>query len=278
MIIAVRYFFIKSFLIALLGFIFFNFHACKTVAPLSKDEIHYSLDEVYENILLNEPVVKTYNVNRIQIKITDNDEVLNLRGSIRIKRDSVALIGLNAFAGIEIARILLTSDSIKIIDRVNRNYFAGNYDDASRFFPVRINFDFFQSIFFGSTYKFLDESVISADSATGFIFEKDLLKMRFINTGFPDGNFKNNLIQLTIDRNFLTHNLEFYSSDNNSFGSLKFNSYSNIDNFFLPDDVNLYFVTHNIPFNAHFRFSRIEINRELNFPFNIPSSYVPLNK
>ena len=48
--------------------------------------------------------------------------------------------------GIEITRALLNNDSIKVIDRMNKNYIVGNYNDVSNKYDIPLDFIQLQSV------------------------------------------------------------------------------------------------------------------------------------
>ena len=253
------------------------FNSCRSLAPVVTERVSYTADELYDNITRNEPDIKTYSVGRLSIKIIDNDEELNLRGSVRINKDSAILVSINAFAGIEAARLLLTPDSVKILDRINNRYFLGNYEEAEKFFPVRIDYDVIQGIFFGSSIRIFDEFQILHHNGTRYFFENDVMTVRYNGKIFPykGNNPGEDMLQIDLDNKFLMRDIQLYSDANEVYTRLIFNSFSNTNGQYFPDNIDFNFISHNLPMHANIRFGRIEIDRELNFPFSIPSRYKP---
>ncbi|MFW5700324.1 MAG: DUF4292 domain-containing protein [Cyclobacteriaceae bacterium] len=263
----------KSFLLFL--FFIVVIASCRTISPVVENDGIFSGDDIYANLVDKSPDVSTYSVRRMNVKIIENDEEMNLRGSVRISRDSAILVSINAFAGIEAARILLTPDSVKILDRINRSYFAGDYLEAEKFLPVRINYDIVQGIFFGSSVKLLNEFDLPDRSKTGYSFEDNSMTLRYTGNifKFNEVSFDDDVLQILFDNHFLTRDVEVFSADKNVYSKLSFNSFAYMDDQYFPDDIDFYFVSHSIPLHANFRLSRIEINQEINFPFSIPSAY-----
>jgi hypothetical protein len=253
------------------------FNSCRSFAPAVTERVSYTADEIYDNITRNEPDIKTYSAGRLSLKIIDNDEELNLRGSVRINKDSAILVSINAFAGIEAARLLLTPDSVKILDRINNRYFLGNYEEAEKFFPVRIDYDVIQGIFFGSSIRIFDEFQILDHYGTRYLFEDDIMTVRYSGKIFPhNGNSSgDDMLQIDFDNNFFIRDIQLYSTGNEVYTRLIFNSFSDTNGQYFPENIDFHFVSHNLPMHANIRFGRIEIDRELNFPFSIPSRYKP---
>lgn len=262
---------------AFLLFLFFVvvIASCRTIAPVVENDGIFSGDDIYANLVDRSPNVSTYSVRRMNVKIIENDEEMNLRGSVRISKDSAILISINAFAGFEAARILLTPDSVKIIDRINRSYFAGDYLEAGKIFPVRINYHIVQGIFFGSSVKLLNEFDLPDRSKTGYSFEDNSMSLRYTGNifNFNEISFDDDILQILFDNEFLIRDVEVFSADKNVYSKLSYNSFAYMEDQYFPEDIDFYFVSHSIPLHANFRLSRIEINQELNFPFSIPSAY-----
>ncbi|MFO7525463.1 MAG: DUF4292 domain-containing protein [Ignavibacteriaceae bacterium] len=259
------------------GNLFLN--SCRSISPVATTKVRITGDDIYRMTSRNHSDINTYSASRMIINIIDDDQEINLRGSVRIKWDSAILVSVNAFAGIEAARFLFTADSVKMIDRINRSYFAGNYDESRRFIPYALNYDILQSVFFASPFSFTDEMNGLEGSNENYEFNDQHLKLRFSINGsaMATGQENKDNLQIILDRDFLTRSVDFHSERNNVFASLKYNSFSEIPGYNLPDDISLTFVSHNLPLIAGLRLSGIEINKPVRFPFNIPSGYSRLN-
>jgi hypothetical protein len=237
---------------------------------------YFTGQDIFENIMSNRAGMDTYSAGRFIIRINENDEELSFRGAVRMKRDSAIMLTINAIAGIEAARILITPDSIKMIDRINNNYFLGNYTDALKIFPFMMDYNMIQDIFLASPEGIIEGYDILADRRKRYTFDGDVIKIRTSGNELAGADrqaSKSNEIQLLIDRDFLTRGIEYYSGEYNIFASLRYNSFSNTSGYVLPDDISLNFVSHNLPLFANLKLSRLEINKELTFPFRIPPKY-----
>jgi hypothetical protein len=250
--------------------------SCRTISSVTERREYYSGQDIYENLLLNRAEMDTYSAGRLIVRINDNGEEISFRGSVRIKRDSAILLSINAIAGIEAARLLFTPDSIKMIDRINNNYFLGNYLDAERIFPFTLDYNIIQSIFLASPERIIEEFDILSDRRRRYSFEDDLIKIRAsgnVLSGSKVIDAKSDELQILIDRDFLTRGVEYHSGKDNIFASLRYNTFNKTGRYLLPDDISLNFVSHNLPFYANVKLSRLEVDKDLTFPFNIPSKY-----
>jgi len=65
---------------------------------------------------------------------------------MRMKRDSAIWISASALLGIEIIRILITPDSVRILDRLNNIYYSDNLEALRISFNAGVNVDILQSL------------------------------------------------------------------------------------------------------------------------------------
>lgn len=86
---------------------------------------------------------------RARIRYNDGDQRVALNASIRMKKDSVIWISLSPILGIEVARGLITPDSVMFMDRINQEYMIYDYGALSRKFNFNLNFQLIQSLLIG---------------------------------------------------------------------------------------------------------------------------------
>lgn len=115
--------------------------------PGSKGLKPMKVQKLYDNILSNYLDYNTLSIkfsSKIALSfdratLSDDrvdypEENISFNGNLRIKRDSIIWISLSSIFGIEVARIMLTPDSLKFIDRLNKKYFTGDYKYLNKIF------------------------------------------------------------------------------------------------------------------------------------------------
>lgn len=89
--------------------------------------------------------------SRISITLVDEKKSkTNLNGQLRILKDSIIWISLSPALGIEAARLVLTQDSIKFINRLDKTYFIGDFNFVNQIFGTTVDFDMVQAIITGN--------------------------------------------------------------------------------------------------------------------------------
>lgn len=73
----------------------------------------------------------------------------NTNVNIRMKKDSLIWISVTG-VGFEVARGLITRDSIVFMDKFHKNYFVFTYEQLSKRFNFELNFSLLQSIIIGN--------------------------------------------------------------------------------------------------------------------------------
>lgn len=94
-------------------------------------------DTLLSRVYAQQPVYKTMNA-RTKLNWNDGKSVQDFQASIRLKKDSVIWGSLFGAMGVEGARIMMTPDSFKIINKLGNEYALRGFDFLERwlFFPV----------------------------------------------------------------------------------------------------------------------------------------------
>ena len=85
-----------------------------------------------------------------RMQIEEEDGKVTSGVTVRMHRDSVIWISVVPGFGIEAARVKITPDSVYMVNRLQRNYFAGDYTLIKDKFKVDVNFKLVQAILLGN--------------------------------------------------------------------------------------------------------------------------------
>jgi len=114
-------------------------------APLKDEGVDFLFSKLKENELHFDQVSAKFNLDYIIDK-----KKTSFKGQIRIKKDSLIWVSFSPALGIEMARLLISQDSVKFINRIKKTYFKGDYDYLNAFFDVNIDFDILQALIIGN--------------------------------------------------------------------------------------------------------------------------------
>lgn len=89
--------------------------------------------------------------SRFNITITNNrGSNTEMRGQLRIRRDSAIWISLTPMMNIEAARLLITPDSVKFINRLDKTYYNDDYAQISNLFSSTADYYLLQALLLGN--------------------------------------------------------------------------------------------------------------------------------
>ncbi|MGV3505002.1 MAG: DUF4292 domain-containing protein [Adhaeribacter sp.] len=125
----------------------FLFSACKKESVPASSA---ALPENIHNITVRNLDFQSFSARgRMQLEEEDGSKVAsNL--SLRILKDSIIWASVVPALGIEVARLRITPDSVMLVNRLNKTYFAGDYSLIREKFKVDVTFDMVQAILLGN--------------------------------------------------------------------------------------------------------------------------------
>lgn len=142
--------------IGMMGLVILALSSCRSTRPLIKEPLKEQGPEyLYSRLKQSE-----FRFDRLSMKFTasysDKKSSADLNGQIRIRKDSLIWITASPAMGLEMFRMVITTDSVKYLNRMNKDYFAGDYALVSRFLQIDVDFDMLQSILLGNDFQFYE--------------------------------------------------------------------------------------------------------------------------
>ena len=136
--------------------------SCKTTrsiikAPLKEQGVSY----LFKNLQDNELKYKSFKAN-FSAEIEKNKKKTSLSGIIRIKKDSLIWCRLSPVMNIEVARIAISPDSIKIINMIENSYLIQDFDYINELINRGLDFDMLQSLLIGNDFSVYDNNSFKA--------------------------------------------------------------------------------------------------------------------
>lgn len=88
---------------------------------------------------------------KMDFKLNNSSNGANL--NLRIRKDEVIWMSITAIAGIEVARVMITPDSIKVYNRLQGEYLAKPFNFISQYSNRKVDFETLQNLLIGNTIK-----------------------------------------------------------------------------------------------------------------------------
>lgn len=195
---------------------------------------------------------------RLRVDYSEGSRSNGATVTLRMEKDKV--IWLSAPLGI--ARVMITQDSVKFYDKLNNQYFDGDFSLLTKLLGTEIDFEKIQNIFLGEpifnlkndTYEIVshDESYVLQPKNQRSLFELFFL----INPGF-----------YKLDSQQLFQPLE------KRMLQIDYKKYQEVSKQIFPENIRIIAVENNDEIIIDLDFKAIHLNGEVRFPFNIPSGY-----
>ncbi len=262
-------FFIFILFISVIGL-----YGCKTTRSVIKEPLKDEGADFLIERLDNSELKFDYFSAKFHAEYVTDKNNTGFKGQIRIKKDSVIWISLSPALGIEAVRLMITTDSVFYIHRIEKVYFKGDYELVNKFLETRIDFDILQSFIIGNDFQFYETATFRASidsreyklSTTGRgklkkSYEDDDKKMVLIQNIWLDP------VTFKISR----VDLKEYGKENKKLEA-KYGNFIELEDQLFPSQIT-FDVTGDNDIYLDINYSKIVLNKALSFPFTIPGKY-----
>lgn len=228
--------------------------------PASTDSLRGASD-ILKSLDENRIHFKTFSA-KIKVEYEDyKGKQPDFNAFVRLYKDSVLWISINAtFLSIEAFRILITKDTIIILNKLNKQveYHPFNYIENIAHIPL--NFATLQDIIIGNPV-YIGDSIVSYRQTENHIL---------LGTA---GQFFKNLLTISADKNLLERSkLDDIDVGQNRTADLSYGSYEKNNGFYFATYREIT-VAEKTKVDINLNYKQYDFNKELSFPFNIPRNY-----
>ncbi len=119
-----------------------------------------------------EPLDFEYLTASSKIRYRDGEQNISATANIRIKNDSAIWVSLTPGFGIEAARALITHDSLKLINRIDKEYQAYSFKELSGKFNFNLNYNLLQAVVIGDMLQLPTAQDQVEQQATHFLIRQ----------------------------------------------------------------------------------------------------------
>ena len=197
-----------------------------------------------------------YITTKARLNITDKGVTTNVTANIRMKRDSIMWASFSLI-GFEGARVLVTNDSFKMINRLNNTYMAKGSDYLKYYLGFDVKLSEIQDIMLGNA-PFPSEiySLIFTDSVTRMQAQQGMI----VNTIGVNDNMRN-LVS------------EFNSTEHIQSAKFTYLDYKSLGGLIVPNELVADINLGNQKSEAKLTYQSMSNEEIASFPFNVPKSF-----
>lgn len=188
------------------------------------------------------------------------DNIPGLKGQLRMQNDSVIWISLSLKIGIEVARVMITDDTIKFVNRNTRTYIDESLEIINNALPVEASLQFFQDLLVGNLSNINNDERYNVTIEDGkYRLGNDSTELISNNIWVTPSSFK--ISRYNIKENYGNNVIE-----------LRYGDFQEVGGKLMPSKINLE-LSFGEKMSLEINYSDIKSGEKLNFPFNISKKY-----
>lgn len=265
-------------LVAILLLLVAGFSSCKSKRSLIKAPLKAAAEQfLLDQMKQNEVDFQFFNARTTVSYSGDARNRIELKGQIRIQKDSMIWISLSPMLNIEAARFVITPDSIKFFNRIDKTYFVGDYAFIHSNFSSTINFDMLQSLLLGNDLSWYETEGFRASVDGGeyrLSATKRKQKKRQLKQQEGQGLLVHNIWLQPETFKIVKLNIREYGDDNKKLNAY-FDSFTDVNGQMIPANLN-FEISADKKIKLRMQYSRIELDQNSGFPFRIPDNFTKL--
>ncbi|NNK80982.1 MAG: DUF4292 domain-containing protein [Flavobacteriales bacterium] len=237
-----------------------------------------------------------------------NGEKMSFKTNLRMRKDSIIWMSISPALGIEVARMIVTPDSVKFIDKWNDKYYLGTHDFIEERINVDLDFQFLQDLAVGNPILYDSEGKFKGtkDDEGYVLTSRSKAKVRKI-TGVKytrkNAEAMEDTIVLDVDEKRYDKVIEKFDEDNNelilkrywvgpdNFKVIRtivndllnlrsiqadYEKFEEVEGQFIPVKMNYKIVEPTKQAGFRMEYTRVKLDKATTFPFTIPEKFVKI--
>lgn len=213
----------------------------------------------------------------VESNIDGKEESFDIR--LKIKKDSAILISIQYLLGLQVAKILITKDSVKMVDYIHKNYFRGDFNYINDLLNADLDYDVLQAVLFGNSAEFHDDEsklkpVTDRQNCHYLLSTERKRRLKKIKQGEKDLKKAFQTLTLNPDNYKIIKNEFIEPSTNRSF-TANYRNFTQKDSVYAPYLVDIDIQAEKKA-KLKIEYVRIEKNKAQSLELNIPGKYDPI--
>ncbi|MBC7828032.1 MAG: DUF4292 domain-containing protein [Chitinophagaceae bacterium] len=228
-------------------------------ADSKADSIRF-IQQVYGTIQRNKISFNTFSA-KVKVNFEGNDgKKSDFNAFLRLKKDSALWISINAALGIEAFRIMITRDSVKVLNKLEKIAQLRSLGYLQEVAKIPLSFTELQNLIVGNA-PYLDSNIVSyknEEASVSLVSLGDLFK-HFLTVSKNEFQLQHSKLD-DVDK-IRARTCDITYGDYETKNGVSFSTFRKIT------------VSEKAKLDIEMQFKQFDFNEQLNFPFNIPRNY-----
>ena len=232
----------------------------ETNVVVARTDTAQLIKSVLQKLDLNRVEFKTFSA-KVDIDYRGGDDKhYDVNSTMRMYKDSLIWISVNAVFGLEAMRMLITRDSVFLLDKLNKSYMVRSIDYLQEVTSLPLTLSTLQNLLVGNPV-FIDSNIVSYSNVNNII---SLLSI---------GKTFKNLVTINSDANVLIHSkMDDVDITRSRTADLSYDDFETKKGRSFSSKRRITVAEKN-KLDISLNFKQYEFNDEVNFPFSIPRNY-----
>jgi len=216
--------------------------------------------ETMNRIQANHIEFRTFSA-KVKVNYADSkDRKYDFNAFLRIRKDSVIWVSIIAALGIEAFRVMITPDSVRILDKLEKTISYKSLDYVQEIAKLPIDFSTLQDLIIGNPV-YLDSNIVAYKQ------DPDKISMSML------GSFFKNLVTVDPKDYSLTNSkLDDVDLVRSRSANLSYGGYNMAGKWRFAEDRKIT-ITETNHLDIEMNFKQVQFDTDVDFPFSIPKNY-----
>lgn len=243
-------------LISLIG-VFISCRSAKSLTAVGNIKDNLPAKQLIKENLKQKADFKTLQA-KVKIDYSQGDKSNGVSVNLRIEKDKVIWLS----APFNVAKVMITPDRVKYYNKLENEYFDGDYSLLSELLGIELDFNKVQNLLLGETLFSLKDGVyLTSSNEVSYILQpENQNKLYEIFYLLNPGHFK-------LDSQQLSQPLE------KRFLEVDYKTYQLVKKQIFPEVMSIVALEKSDEVKIELEFKSMTINGDVRFPFEIPSDY-----
>lgn len=238
------------------------------------------VDMIFEKMKENQFAFRTINLKFNATATDSKDKSTSFSGNLRIVKDREIWLSLSPALGIEAFRLYITEDSVKMINRLKKTYFVGDYQLINDVLNTPFDFDMLQAFLTGNDFSYYQNNVFKVGKDDLFYRISTIGRKKLKNYIENQSDIDKVLVQeMWIHPGtykIVRQQIKEIKKENNKL-TIDYHFFKNIDGSLFPNAYTVKVDAEN-KLILDVEYEKIRIDEDVTIPFGIPASYKPMKQ